>query len=177
MAGFEKTLMLKEVKNKLKDRKNIFLTRVNKITVDDFNKLRQTLSDISDNAFVVKNSVARIAFDELGLKEGVGSIDGTVFIVVGDREPQKISKELVDFGSKKEAEQFEIRGAFIEGGYAAGDAYVKQLAKLPSKEVLVATLLGTMKSPITNFVFVLNGLIRSLAIALHEVSKKKSEQN
>jgi large subunit ribosomal protein L10 len=174
MAGLEKTLMLKEVKDKIKATSNIFFTKVNRINVDDFTKLRQSVSPCSTKAFVVKNTIARIALKDLGLEKCTSAIDGISFLVVADKEIQQVSKELVAFGKDKNAEQFEIRGAWIEGEFVS-EGYVKEISKLPSRQVLLANLLGRMNAPITNFVCDLNGIIRSLVIALSEVSKKKGE--
>ena len=53
---------------------------------------------------------------------------------------------------------------------------VKALASLPSKEVLLAQVLGGFNAPITGFVNVLNGNIRGLAAALKAIADKKSEE-
>jgi len=60
-------------------------------------------------------------------------------------------------------------GNFID---AAG---VKMLASLPSKDIMIAKLLGTMQAPISNLVYCLNGLISGLAICLNKIAEQKAQ--
>jgi len=66
----------------------------------------------------------------------------------------------------------EIKGGLVEGKVIDADA-VKALANLPPREVLIARLLGSMQSPITGFVNVLQGNIRNLVYALDAVRQQK----
>ena len=63
---------------------------------------------------------------------------------------------------------------FVEGKVIT-PAEVKDLADLPSREVLIATVLGTMNAPVTGLVTVLNGTIKGLAVALNAIAEKKAE--
>ncbi|MBU1862376.1 MAG: 50S ribosomal protein L10 [Candidatus Omnitrophica bacterium] len=171
MPGIENTLMLKEIKKKLEN-KNVFFTNFNKVTVKNFSRLRQSLTKNDGQGLVVKNRVARIVLKELGMEKAVDVIAGSMFLVAAEKEPQKISKDLVDFA--KGQESFTIKGAFIDGSFQP-ESYVSELAKLPSREQLLASVVGGMKAPITNFVFGLKGILRSFVVVLNEMNKKKSE--
>lgn len=72
----------------------------------------------------------------------------------------------------KEAEQLEILGGMVEGKYIT-KAQAKELALLPSKEQLLAKLVGSMKSPISGLHGVLSGVLRKFVLALAAVRDKK----
>ncbi len=169
MAGLEKQLMLKVMKETLEGN-DVFFTRFDKVTVGNFGRLRQGVRKNEGKGIVGKNSIMRIALKELGMEDAVSAIDGSVFLVASQEGPQKVSKELVNFS--KEQSAFEIQGVFIDGAFRPKE-YVVELSNLPSREQLLASVVGGMKAPITNFVFGLNSIVRSLVVVLNEVSKKK----
>jgi len=134
--------------------------------------LRGSIKKNEGYGFVVKNKVAEIALKELGMEGALEALDGQVFLVRSAEEPQVISKELVNFAKSQEA--FEIQGIFIDGNFQ-GKSYVMELSNMPSRHQLLASVVCGMKAPITNFVFILNALMKNLVVVLDQVSKKKSE--
>ena len=96
---------------------------------------------------------------------------GSVVITFGDKDPQEISKKLVDFA--KTHEKWKPAGVIFEG-QVYGEDFVKQLAKLPSRKELLTQLVLRMNSPIQGFANVLGALTRNLVVALEEVRKKKA---
>ena len=81
--------------------------------------------------------------------------------------PAKLISEFI-----KDNRIMEIKGGLVEGKVIDADA-VKALANLPPREVLIARLLGSMQSPITGFVNVLQGNIRNLVFGLDAVRQQK----
>ena len=65
-----------------------------------------------------------------------------------------------------------MKAGFIDGG-AVDAKSIDALAKLPSKEVLLAQVLGGLNGPIQGFANVLNGTMRGLVIALNAIAKKQ----
>ncbi len=172
MAGIEKELLLKETKTRLTGG-DLFFTNVDKVNVEKLAELRRSVKKSDGCGYVVKNRIAKIALEEMGMADAAQGLDGQVFVVTAPRDPQDISKELVDFS--KEQESFEIQGVFIDGAYQS-KTYVEDLSKLPSRQQLLASVVGGMKAPITNFVLGLGSLVKSLVVVLDQVSKKKSEE-
>ena len=74
---------------------------------------------------------------------------------------------------KKEHDFFEIKSGFIDGKMIDSKE-VSNLAKLPSREVLIAQVLGGLNAPISGLANVLNGSIRALAIVLNAIAEKKN---
>lgn len=171
MAGIEKELMFKEIKSCLEGN-DIFIACFSKVSVENLNKLRSAIRKNAARGIVAKHSIAKRVFKDLGLENAAASFSDTMFLVAAPEEPQKVSKELVDF--TKDKETFSIQGVVIDGTFQP-EEYVAALAELPSREQLLASVVGGIKAPVTNFVFVLNSLLRSFVVVLNEVGKKKNE--
>jgi len=171
MAGIEKELLLKETKSRIEGG-DLFFTKVDKVNVEKLAELRRSVKKSDGRGYVVKNRIAKIALEEMGMGDATQWLDGQIFMVTAPRDPQDVSKELVNFA--KEQEAFEIQGVFIDGSFQS-KAYVEDLSKLPSRQQLLASVVGGMKAPITNFVLGLGSLVKSLVVVLDQVSKKKSE--
>jgi large subunit ribosomal protein L10 len=171
MTSLSKQLMFEELLGALNSKSFVFFARYEKLSVSEFSQLRRKLEKVSDRALVVKNTIARRVFEHLGIKNVNGFIKGSTILTLGDNEPQIISKVLVDFA--KEKPNFEVTGACLDG-VLHDLGYVNSLAALPSREVLVATVISRLNAPISGFVGVMSQLIRSLAITLDQISKQKA---
>ena len=120
---------------------------------------------------VLKNTMIRRAVDALGM-EGLDSVlEGPTAVAFGMEDavaPAKIISEFI-----KKTNKTEIKAGVLEGK-VVDVAAVNALASLPSREVLVAKVLGSMNAPITGFVTALSGNIRNLLYVLNAIGEKKS---
>lgn len=171
MPSLAKELMLQELLNTLQSKNYIFFARYQGLPATEFVELRRKLEKVVDRTVVIKNTLTRLAFKQLGVKEINGLLKGSVLLAVGKKDPQNISRVLVDFA--KGRENFRLDGAYLEGQIFPAQ-YLQSLANLPSREVLLATVVNRMNAPIGGFVNVLGQLMRSLVTALDQVQKKKS---
>ena len=126
------------------------------ITVADDTKLRKELRENGVDYFVVKNSLLGFAADEAGLSDLKTVLEGTTAIALSADDYITGAKILNEFAEKANG-YFEIKSGFIDNEVVAVDK-VKSLAKLPSKEGLVAKALGSLKAPISNLVYALNAI-------------------
>ncbi|MFH1594424.1 MAG: 50S ribosomal protein L10 [Candidatus Omnitrophota bacterium] len=166
-----KKLMLKELEEKFSSCPNFMLTNYKGLSSSAVESLRKELRKSSSRYYVVKNSIARIAVKQLGIKDIDQLIQGEVGIgFMGD--VIKASKTVVDFS--KEHKALNLSGAVIDGRLQGVDR-IKHFATLPSKEVLLGMVLTYIKSPITGFVGVLGGLLRSLVYAINEIKNAKAQ--
>ncbi|MDA1279292.1 MAG: 50S ribosomal protein L10 [Chloroflexi bacterium] len=126
--------------------------------------LRQVLRSNGARFKIVKNTFARIAADEAGKPELKQNMIGPIGFVVTDGDPAAAAKALVKYATDNSLP------VNVVGGMLASDVLTSErildLAKLPSKEELIAKLLGSMNSPITGLVTVLSGPVRALATVL-----------
>lgn len=173
MPSLEKKVMLRELLKKIENRPYLFVTQFKQLASGDMSTFRRGLEKASDGCVVVKNTLAKKAFEQLGVGDIGKLLDGQILVAVCRDEPQKLSKILVEFAKEKEG-IFKIRGGAVDGK-AVEDSYIKALAKLPSKHELLTQVVVGVKSPITGFVLSLNALLRSFVVVLNQVAIKKQE--
>ena len=141
------------------------------ITVEEDTRLRSKLREAGVEYKVVKNTLTRFAANEVGYTEFDPILNGPTALALSFDDAVAPAKVLVEFA--KSNEKLEIKGGFVEGKVLSIDE-IKALAELPSKEVLVTKLLGSMASPLQGFVNVLNGNVSGLARVLNAYAEKKA---
>lgn len=143
------------------------------ITVADDTVLRAEMRKNEVDYEVVKNTLVRLASEKAGYSEFDPIFNGNTALAVSATDPVAPAKILCEYAKKLGEDKFVIKAGFVDGRVITPDE-IKALAELPSKEVLVATVLGTMNAPITGFVRVLNATITGLAIALNAIAEQKA---
>ena len=134
------------------------------MTVGAMTALRRTLREQGVQFHVVKNSLALLAADAAGRPEMKAIIEGPTGIVFGYEEPTGPVKALSEF-IKSTRSPMKIRGGLMGDRVLTADE-VEQLAALPSRDELIARILGRMQSPVAGLMNVLNGPISGLARVL-----------
>lgn len=158
----QKKAYVKELTEKLTDAVSIVIVDYKGITVADDTKLRKELREAGVDYFVVKNTMLRFAAENLGLTELDASIlSGTTAIAVSKTDVVSPAKILAKQAEAPDS-TFSIKAGYIEGKFADLEE-IKAIAKLPSREVLIAQVLGGLNAPITG-----------LAIALNAIAEKQS---
>lgn len=144
------------------------------LTVKEMNELRRRIQAAGGDYTVAKNTLIRRALSET---EGAPQIDqmlkGPTALVVGYEDPVGPVKALMDF-LKETKKEMDIRGGIVEGKPVTG-ADLQQIATLPSREEMVAKLMGSMQSPAQGVVITLSGVARNLAYVLEAIRKQKEE--
>ncbi len=168
-----KDRMIGEILNDIKERPNFFITNFMGSSVSDLENVRKSLKASKGTFFVVKNSMINVVLDQLKLEEAKSLIDGGVGISLSGEDVVATSKVLVNFS--KTHEKFKIKGAIIDGKLMAVDK-IKEMASLPSKEVLLAQVVGGIKAPITGFVGVLGGVLRKFVYVVDAVKVSKEKR-
>ena len=120
---------------------------------------------------VVKNNFAKIAFHNSKIDAVDEFLVGptALAMVRGDAGP--VAKVLVDF--MKEVPTLELKAGWVDGSLFNAKQ-VDAFSKLPSKLELLSSLMGTMKAPMQNFVYVLNAVPTKLVRTLQAVADKKA---
>lgn len=120
------------------------------ITMAKQTELRRRLSEAGAEMHVVKNTLLKIAAERSGRPEFAELADGPTAIVVGFDEPVAPSKALVTYIRENTDGKVAIRRAWISGE-VVDEAYVRDLATLPSRDELVATLAGNLVGKVAEF--------------------------
>ena len=167
----QKKQAVAELSAKLKDSCVGVIVDYKGITVADDTKLRKDIRETGATTYaVVKNTLLSRALQDAGI-DGLDSVlEGTTAIAYSDSDYTSAAKVLSEFADKSKT--FDIKDGFIDGKAVSKDDVVA-LAKLPSKEVLVAKALGGLNAPIAGFAGVLNATLSGLVIALNAIAQQK----
>ena len=168
----QKKAIVAELAQKMQDAKSGVLVDYKGISVAADTKLRKEMREAGVEYGVVKNTLTRFAANQVGWNELDPVLNGTTSLAMSMTDPVLPAKILNDF-IKKNKNVIRIKAGFVEGKLI-DEAGVVALAELPSREVLVAKVLGGFNAPITGFVGVLNANLRGLVVALNAVAEKKA---
>jgi len=155
---------------KLKKAKVAVLTDYRGLTVKQMQDLRGKLRTGNVEYRVVKNTLARRAVDAAGYKDLESELKGPVAIAFGYDDlslPPRLINEFVRTTRLK----VEVVGGVVEGRVFNRDQ-IKQLADLPSREVLLAQLLGTLQSPVAQLVGIMQTPVQQLIGVLNAYKTK-----
>ena len=174
----QKKAIVADLKEKLTTSKGAVLTSYKGLTVAQDTALRVALREAGVSYHEIKNTMTRIAAQEAGLDELVPHLEGTTAMAYSADDavaPAKIISEFIKKNKLDDAGILTVKAGIVEGKVISV-AEVKALADLPSREVLIAKLLGSMQAPISNTVGVMGAVLRSVVTVLDAVRKQKEEQ-
>ncbi len=146
----------------LKECVSFVLVDYSGISVEDDTKLRKDLRDADVNYMVEKNSILRFALKEAGFEGYDEVLHGATAIALSKEDQTAPARVLGEFAKSKD-DYFTLKAGCVEGEYydAAG---VEKLSKIPSKDVLLAQLVGSLQGP-----------LQKLAATLQAVADSKSD--
>jgi large subunit ribosomal protein L10 len=134
--------------------------------------MRRTLKAAEVEYKVVKNTLARIAAEGTPVGAAVEHITGPIGIAIGYDDPVIVAKKVQEYS--KENEKFLIAGGVIEGRYL-DPTLLKEVAKLPSRDVQLGMLAGAMSAPLTKMASLLKATIQNFGYALSALKEKKEQ--
>ena len=172
-ANFEaKKVVVEEIKEKIQNAKSVVFVSFNGLSVAEDTELRREFRKNNVEYKVLKNTLIKRAFNDLGVTDFDAELNGPTSVAFGADETGA-AKVIID-AVKKYENKIVVKSAYVDGGRVDANG-VKELASMPSKEQLVAKMLGSLQAPISNFVGVLSAMPRSLVIALNAVAEKKAQ--
>lgn len=167
----QKEETLAKLVDSFKQAKSVVFSQYQGTNVKNMRVLRKKLLEKKASFKVAKKTLMTLAAKQIGFdqipEDFMKGPIGLAFAMDDAIAPAKI---IYDFG--KDHETVKIVGAIFEGKLMPG-AEARAIATLPAREVLLARLVGSMKSPISGFHAVLHGLLRNFVYALSEIQKKK----
>ena len=164
--------VVRVVTEELRNAKGAVLVDYRGINVSQDTELRTALRKAGVKYSVVKNTMLRFAATDLGLEKLKKSLEGPTAIATSSTDPVAPAKIMSEYAKK--FDMLNIKAGIVEGSILDVGG-VQTLAELPPKEILVATMLGVMISPISGLVNVLNANIRGLAVALSAIVEKRQD--
>lgn len=159
-----------EIKNRFTGSGAVIMADYRGLTVKEMQLLRNNLRAVGCELKVYKNSLTEIAMRELALPNMDAYLAGPTAIVFTGEDPVAPAKVLTAFAKLHKA--LEVKGGLVENQVVDAEG-VKAIAALPSREELIARLLGTMLNPIVGFARVLNGPVEAFARTVSAVAEQK----
>lgn len=153
-----KKLIVEEIKNKIEKAKSLTFVDYRGLTVEEDTKLRSAFRNAGAEYKVYKNRLVLKALEECGIKGLESVLEGTSAVAFGYNDEVSSNKIIVD--TMKDINKMQIKGGIVNGE-VVDVKMIETLAKIPSREVLVAKLLFLLQSP-----------VRGLAVAINEIAKK-----
>jgi len=167
----EKAVLIEQVKEVASRASFAVVTDFKGMSVEELTGLRVALRAAGGEYHVVKNTLARIALTDTEHSSISPSLKENSAIALGFQDPVAVAKALTDYA--KTHPKLIIRMGSLDGK-ALSAAQVADLAKLPSKEQLLAQALATMNAVPTNFVSLMANMVRPLLYALKAIEEKKA---
>ena len=144
-----------EIKEKLEKAQSVVLASYQGLTVEQDTNLRKSLREAGVEYKVYKNTLVTLAAKELGFDGIVEYLEGPVSIAFGYEDATAPARVLHTFA--KDHKKLELKAGMVDGT-VYDKAQVEKLATIPSKEVLIAKLLGSFKAPLSNLAYLLNAI-------------------
>lgn len=155
----QKEKEVEELAEKIKKAKVVLLTDYKGINVADVTELRSKLRGVNTEYKVIKNNITRRALQACGIEGLDEHLEGTTALIMGYEDYLEPSKIIYEY--TKNNDFYKIKVGIIEGKVSSAEEVIT-LAKLPSRETLIAQLAGALL-----------GNISKLAVALDQVAKQK----
>ena len=154
MAKIEqKKPIVAEISENITDAQSVVLVNYSGLTVAQDTQLRKELREAGVVYKVYKNTMMNFAFQGTACEELCKHLDGTNALAISKDDATAPARIIANFAKK--APKLELVAGVVEGGYYDHNG-IKDLAEVPSREVLLGRLLGSMQSPIANFARVIN---------------------
>ena len=154
MAKIElKKPVVDEIANALDGAQTAVLVDHRGLTVQEDTELRKTLRENGIQYKVYKNTLIRFAVKDTPNEALIPHLEGPSALAIAKDDATVVAREIVKFA--KTHPNLELKGGMVDGRYCTADE-LKDVANIPSKEILLGRLFGSMKSPISNLARVLN---------------------
>lgn len=172
MSKALKKLIVEELVTDYRDKKNLVLVNFKGIGAQQTNLLKRDLCEKNINTRVVKNSLASIAFNEIGIS-GLGQmLKAPTVVATNEDDPVELAKTLKK--CSEEISGFDIVAGWVDGELMSiGD--ISALASIPSKEVIFTQIVFAIKAPAVQLANVFNATANNLCQVLHSIKEKKGE--
>lgn len=169
----QKKEILRDLEEKLSRSKSIVFTGFNALEVKDNEELRQKLQDNNSEYLVAKKTLLSLALkNSLKIEVDPKQFEGKLATVFSYEDEVAGAKTVANFSKGKE-DKIYFLGGVLEGKLMSQEE-ISALAKLPSKEELYAKVVGSLNAPISGFVNVLAGSLRSLLYTLKAIESQKT---
>lgn len=159
------------IKAKLEKAQVAILTEYKGLSVEEITKLRRALQKEGGDFMVTKNTLAKVAVKGTDFEVLTEAFTGPIALAFGFEDQVSPAKAVAKF--IKDTKKGAILGAALDGKLLSADE-AEALAKLPSKEELIAKILGSINSPASGIANSVNAVMSQLTRAMAAVRDQKA---
>lgn len=159
----------------LKKSDAVFIVEYRGLTVKKISELRRIIRKAGGEMKVCKNTLMRIALSECEMVQASEYDRGPNGYVLSYGDAASVAKAVRDFSKEKGNEALVVKGAILGGQHILNMNQVFALADLPSKDQLIAQVVGTIVAPLRGLVTVLSAPQRNFVTVLSQIRDKKEE--
>jgi len=174
MKKEQKTQLIEDLKDRVGQYDNLYITDASTLTVEDVNKLRRLCFEKDIKFEVVKNTLLKKALETYGEKyEGLfETLVGPTSVMLSENftEPAKVIKK---FRKENTKEKPVLKGAFVGDAIFIGDEQLDAISTMKSKEELIGEVIGLLQSPAKNVISALQSSGSKLAGILQTLGEKE----
>lgn len=170
----QKEKIVSEMTDKFSRAKSIFLADFSGIDVNTINALRKRFHDEKIEYRIVKNTLAEISFKNAGIDGMTTHLNGVNSYAISYDDPTLPMRVVDNFRSNLE-EKFIVKAAYFEGEVIGPDR-ITGIAKLPTREQLLAKLVGILQAPLGRTVGTLQASVTKFLMVLKSLEAKKGKQ-
>jgi large subunit ribosomal protein L10 len=167
----EKVEAVEKLKGTLGAAKGIILADFTGLTVSEANELRRKCRAAQVEYRVVKNTLAKIAARAAGVGDLEEHFDGPIAIATSESDSIAPARVLAEF--RKTAQKPVFKAGYVEGRLF-GPEEIRRIAVLPSREGLLAQVIGAVQAPMGQIVMTLEGVLRNVISVIDQAAKQKS---
>jgi large subunit ribosomal protein L10 len=175
MRRQEKEVVVSEIAEKVSRAKSVFFADFTGLTVAEANELRRELQKSNADYCVVKNTLVRKALENAsGFDKVMGSLRGPTAIAFGYDDPispAKIIRKFIEKHEKPRVKVCVVENLVYDGSRLA------ELSKLPSRQELVVSILGSLQAPIVGVINVVQAVTRDLINVIGAIEEKKKSSS
>ena len=162
----KKKTIVSELEKKIAKQKLVIFSDFKGVRVKELSGLRKQIKQEEGELRVAKKTLARIAFKKAGLEIDTKKLEGEIAFVFGYKDQVGPAKMLYQFSKNNPA--FKILGGFLEKEQKGADEIIA-LAQLPTRDELLAKLVGSVAFPLSGLANVLQGNIKGLITVLSKI--------
>ena len=178
MARKEKEKEIFELTKTFKDVNLLYLINFSSLSVPQITNLRQRIRETKGSCIVAKKSLASLALKEAYLEDLLPSLENltgvTGFVLGEETNSQRLAEVLTNFG--REFGSFGVKAGYF-GGRLISLEEIQLLARLPSRDAILAELISSLKFPLAGFLNLLVAPLRKFINVLNNIREKKLPRN
>jgi large subunit ribosomal protein L10 len=153
-----KEAKVQDIKTKLGKAQSLIFAKYQGLTVEEDTELRKKLREEGVEYKVYKNNLTSLAVKELGINDIDSFLTGPTSVAFSYSDATAPARILNNYS--KEHKNLELKGGYVQG-VVYDAAKITMLATIPSREVLISKLLGSLQSPLSKFAYVIDAIAKS----------------